>query len=282
MPRVFLITGTSSGFGQNLVQEVLDRGDTAIATARNPSSLTFTGTTTNNYLPLPLDVTKAESIKAAFSRALKTFGRIDVVINNAGTGLTGPFEESTDAQIRTQFEINFFGVLAVTREAMQVMRQQRPSGGLVQQVSSIGAQIGFPWASAYSASKWAVEGFTESVAQEANPEWGIKFTCVEPGVFNTNWAQNLTFTERNLPAYAHLDLEGHVKTLLGAGKGDPRKAARAMYALAILEDPPLRVAIGTDAYEWVYQKIRSYEENHKKYEEISKSTDADEQSGQTL
>ncbi|KAI9719217.1 MAG: hypothetical protein M1812_003547 [Candelaria pacifica] len=277
MPRVFLITGTSSGFGRNLVQEVLDRGDIAVATARNPSSLTFTGTTSNNYLAVQLDVTDAASIKATFARAIETFARVDVVVNNAGAGFAGPFEESTDVQIRSQFELNFFGVLAVTREAMQVMREQKPSGGLIQQVTSIGGQIGFPFSSAYVASKWAVEGFTECVSQEVKPEWGIKFTCIEPGVFNTNFGgNNLTLTERSNPAYSHFDLKRFVDDFLASGNGDPRKGARAMYELGSLENPPLRVTIGTDAYAAIYQKIRSYDENYKKYEKISNSTDADE------
>ena len=143
MPRVFLITGTSTGFGANLVQEVLDRGDFAVATARKPEALSFKNTSANNYLAVKLDVTKSEDIHLAFAAALDKFGRVDVVVNNAGYGLSGPFEELSDAQIKTQMDVNFFGLIAVTRKAMEVMRDQKPCGGLIQQVTSIGGQRGY-------------------------------------------------------------------------------------------------------------------------------------------
>ena len=143
MPRVFLITGTSTGFGKHLVQEVIDKGDIAVATARSPSSLSFSNTTPKNYLAVKLDVTDPKDIETAFSAALAHFGRVDVVVNNAGYGLSGPFEELSDSQIKTQMDVNFFGLLAVTRKAMDVMREQKPSGGVIQQVTSIGGQRGF-------------------------------------------------------------------------------------------------------------------------------------------
>ena len=142
MPRVFLITGTSTGFGANLVQEVLDAGDIAVATARKPETLSFKNTTSKNYLAVKLDVTKNEDINSAFKATLDKFGRVDVVVNNAGYGLGGPFEELADDQIKTQMDVNFYGLIAVTRKAMEVMRDQKPSGGLIQQVTSIGGQRG--------------------------------------------------------------------------------------------------------------------------------------------
>ena len=142
MPRIFLITGTSTGFGANLVQEVLDAGDIAVATARKPETLSFKNTTPKNYLAVKLDVTKDEDIHSAFKATLDKFGRVDVVVNNAGYGLSGPFEELTDDQIKTQMDVNFFGLIAVTRKAMEVMRDQKPSGGVIQQVTSIGGQRG--------------------------------------------------------------------------------------------------------------------------------------------
>ena len=141
-PKVFLITGTSTGFGNNLVQEVLDKGDIAVATARKPESLSFKNTTDKNYLAVKLDVTKKADIDSAFKATLDKFGRVDVVVNNAGYGLSGPFEELSAEQARTQMEVNFFGLTEVTRKAMDVMRDQKPSGGLIQQVTSIGGQRG--------------------------------------------------------------------------------------------------------------------------------------------
>ncbi|KAJ5757558.1 Short-chain dehydrogenase/reductase SDR [Penicillium nucicola] len=273
MPKIFLITGSSTGFGHDLVQEVLNRGDIAIATARNPASLEFENTTEKNYLPLELDVTSVESIKAAFAQAVKHFERIDVVVNNAGYGLSGCFEEYTDAQIRMQMEVNFFGLVNVTREAMATMRDQTPSGGVIQQVTSVGGQRGAATFSLYAASKWAVEGFTESIAKEVKPEWGIKFTCVEPGGFRTDWAgRSMTFTDRH-PAYDHLDAKKTMMARHGTQPGDPKKAARAFYDLAVMDEPPLRVLLGSDAYPAILAKLEDQRKDFMKYEAISLSTD---------
>lgn len=169
MPRVFLITGTSTGFGNELVKKVLAEGDIAVATARDSSKLKFDNTTSSNFLAVDLDVTKQQSIDAAFDKALSQFKRIDVVVNNAGYGLSGPFETLGDKQIRTQMEVNFFGLIDVTRKALEVMREKNsPPGGLVQQVTSIGGQRGVPSFSIYCASKWAVEGFTEALSHEVS------------------------------------------------------------------------------------------------------------------
>ena len=229
-----------------------------------------------NYLPLKLDVTDQQQVDAAFKAALDKFGRIDVVVNNAGYGLAGVFEELTEQQIKTQMDVNFFGLIRVTKKAMEVMREQKPSGGLIQQVTSIGGQRGVPYFSLYCASKWAVEGFTEAVNQEVKPEWGIKFQCVEPGGFRTDWAgRSMTFPEKRHPAYDHKNAEEYMTKRHGTQAGDPIKGAKAMYELATLKEPPLRVVIGTDAYKAINQKITDYGENYKKYEKISNSTDVE-------
>ncbi|KAL8712837.1 MAG: hypothetical protein Q9220_003045 [cf. Caloplaca sp. 1 TL-2023] len=277
MPRVFLITGCSTGFGKFLVQCVLDNGDIAVATARNPSSLSFSNTTADNYLALKLDVTSGSDIESAFKSILSKFKRVDVVVNNAGYGLSGPFEELEDKHIRTQMEVNFFGLISVTKKAMEVMREQRPSGGLIQQVTSIAGQRGVPQFSLYCASKFAVEGFTESVAQEVKSEWNIKFQCVEPGGFRTDWSgRSMVFAEKRHPAYDHLNAKERAQGRHNTQAGDPVKGAKAMYDLAVMEDPPLRVVIGSDAYKGIMNKISEYSENYKKYEKLSNSTDVDE------
>jgi len=275
-PKVFLITGTSTGFGREYAQFCLDKGDYVVATARNPNQLSFKNTTDANYLPLRLDVTDKASIATAFAEALKKFSRVDVVVNNAGYGLAGCFEELTDAQIRQQMEINFFGLIDVTRKAMEVMReQQKPQGGLIQQISSIGGQRSVPYFSLYCASKWAVEGFTEAVSHEVKPEWGIKFTCIEPGGFRTDWAgRSMTFADRH-PAYDHMNAKETMEKRHGHQPGDPVKGAKVMYELATMEEPPLRVVVGTDAYAGIMNKIERYEENYKKYEQLSNSTNVD-------
>ncbi|EXJ96392.1 hypothetical protein A1O1_01518 [Capronia coronata CBS 617.96] len=276
MPRVFLITGTSTGFGHYYGQEVLDRGEYLVATARDPTKLSFKGADDSNHLATRLDVTDKTSIAAAFDAALAKFGRVDVVVNNAGYGLAGCFEEYTDDQIRQQMEINFFGLVDVTRVAMQVMRdRQSPQGGLIQQVTSIGGQRGVPLFSIYCASKWAVEGFTEAVTHELKPEWGIKFTLIEPGGFRTDWAgRSMVFADHN-PKYDHLDARERMTQRHGNQAGNPVKGARAMYELAVMPNPPLRVVIGTDAYAAIMNKLDQYEQNYKKFETLSNSTDVD-------
>ncbi|KAI9648025.1 hypothetical protein NHQ30_002653 [Ciborinia camelliae] len=277
MPRVFFITGTSTGFGNHLVQEVINRGDIAVATARKPATLKFKGTSDKNFLALRLDVTSQSDIENSFQSATDKFGHVDVVINNAGYGLGGVFEEVSEQQIRTQMEVNFFGLLSVTKKAMEVMRKQKPCGGLIQQVTSVGGQKGAPFFSIYCASKWAVEGFTESISQEVKPEWNIKFTCVEPGGFRTDWAgRSMQFPAKRHPAYDHMNVKETMEKKNGTQPGDPKKGAKAMYELAILSDPPLRVAVGSDAYKAIMEKIEGYEENYKKYEKISNSCDVDE------
>ena len=145
MPRVFLITGCSTGFGYYLVNTVLANNDICVATARKPESLSFDQKLIkpSNFLALPLDVLDNASIDAAFSKTIEKFGRVDVVVNNAGYGLSGPFEELEEPMMRKQMEVNFWGLTAVTRKAMEVMRAQKPSGGLIQQVTSIGGQRGY-------------------------------------------------------------------------------------------------------------------------------------------
>ncbi|KAK5251874.1 hypothetical protein LTR16_005588, partial [Cryomyces antarcticus] len=212
MPRVFLITGTSTGFGAELVKTVLSSGDSVVATARDSSKLSFAGANPSNYLAVDLDVTDQSSVSAAFDKALQHFERVDVVVNNAGYGLTGEFESLSEAQIRTQFEVNFFGLLNVTRKAMAAMRAQQPPGGLVQQITSVGGQIGVPTFSCYCATKWAVEGFTEAVAQEVKPEWNIRFTLIEPGGFRTDFSgRSMAVAEAKVAAYDHIDVRANMR-----------------------------------------------------------------------
>ena len=262
-----------------MTPEILAKGDIAVATARKPETLSFSNTSPKNYLPLKLDVTSNADIDAAFKKAVSTFGRIDVVVNNAGYGLTGPFEEVTEQQARTQMDVNFFGLIQVTRKAMDVMRTQKPSGGVIQQVTSIGGQRGVPLFSIYCASKWAVEGFTEAVSHEVKPEWGIHFQCCEPGGFRTDWSgRSMTMPEKRHPAYEHLDATRAAGDRHGKQPGDPKKGAEAMYRLASLPDPPLRAVIGSDAHGALQKKIESYKELYGRRDlaEIANSTDVDE------
>ncbi|KAF9693072.1 hypothetical protein EKO04_008908 [Ascochyta lentis] len=274
-PRVFLITGTSTGFGEELVKVVLKNGDHVVATARNSSKLKFDGANDSNSLMVDLDVTDKSSIDNAFDAAIKKFKRVDVVVNNAGYGLSGPFETLSDKQLRQQMEINFFGLIDVTRKALETMRDLK-TGGVIQQVTSVGGQIGVPSFSIYCASKWAVEGFTETLSKELKPEWGIKLTCIEPGGFRTDWSgRSMQFGEVKNDAYDHIDPKKNAEARNGTQPGDPAKAAKVFYDLAVMDDPPLRCAVGTDAYKAMSAKVDTYKENVEKFKEWTNSTDVD-------
>ncbi|EME47317.1 hypothetical protein DOTSEDRAFT_69297 [Dothistroma septosporum NZE10] len=276
-PQVFFITGTSTGFGNEFVKKCLKEGDKVVATARNSSKLKFDGTTKDNYLAVDLDVTDQSSVDKAFDAAVKQFGRIDVVCNNAGYGLSGEFESVTEEQSRKQMEVNFFGLLRVTRRALKIMREtNKPQGGKIQQITSIGGQVGVPTFSIYCASKWAVEGLTETISKELKPEWNIKLTCIEPGGFRTDWAgRSMEFvdTKNKEQAYDHINAEETMGQRNGTQVGNPVEGGRAFWDIAKMEDPPLRVVIGSDAYERVTDKIKTYSELYPKYEKLSKSTD---------
>ena len=158
------------------------------------------------------------------------------------------------------------------------MREQKPSGGLIQQVTSIGGQRGVPMFSIYCSSKWAVEGFTEAVSNELKPEWNIKVQCVEPGGFRTDWAgRSMAFPEKKNPAYDHLDAKESMGKRNGTQAGDPSKGGRAMYELAVMKDPPLRAVIGSDAYQAMQTKIKTYGElyGREDLKKIANSTDVD-------
>jgi NAD(P)-dependent dehydrogenase (short-subunit alcohol dehydrogenase family) len=251
-----------------------------VATARNPDKLSFSNTTSKNYLAVKLDVTKQSDIDSAFDAAVSTFGRVDVVVNNAGYGLAGVFEEVSETQLRKQMEVNYFGLLAVTRKALAVMRDTNsPPGGLIQNVTSIGGQRGVPLFSIYCSSKWAVEGFTEAVSKELKPEWGIRVQCVEPGGFRTDWAgRSMEFPEQRHPAYDHLHAKEQMEKRNGTQKGDPEKGGKAMYQLAVMKEPPLRAVIGSDAYEGMQGKIKEYGElyGREDLKKIANSTDVEE------
>lgn len=209
-------------------------------------------------------ITSDRSVDSAFEAAVQQFGRIDVVVNNAGFGLRGVFESISDEQGRTQMEVNFFGVVNVTRAAIRTFRTaNEPVGGRVLQVSSIGGQRGMSTFSFYSASKFAVEGFTECLSKEMKPEWDIHLTCIEPGAFRTEWAgHSMAFGEIEQPAYDHVDVARLTKEMNGRQSGDPVKGACAFWDLAKLENPPLRVVLGSDAQRGIANKIQEYSDHY--------------------
>ncbi|MFT3693951.1 MAG: SDR family NAD(P)-dependent oxidoreductase [Kofleriaceae bacterium] len=265
MQKNWFITGSSRGLGKSLVAAAVAAGDTVVATARNPEQIQKH----DRIRALPLDVTDAEQAKRAIAEA----GRIDVVVNNAGQGLLGAFEETTTEQFDQQIDLNFYGVVNVTRAALPQLRAQR-SGHIIQ-ISSIGGRLGAPGLSGYQAAKFAVEGFSEVLFHELKP-LGIRMTIVEPGGFRTDWAgASMQWAANPIDDYKPVrEFRERVMKRGGYEPGDPDRAAAAIVTLAHSEgDAPLRLPLGSDAY--TYLKL-VYESNLAELERtkaITTSTD---------
>jgi NAD(P)-dependent dehydrogenase (short-subunit alcohol dehydrogenase family) len=254
MAKTIFITGASKGFGKIWAEAFLKRGDRVIATARNLANLNdLVEKYGNNIFPLKLDVNDREAVFAAVKTAKDQFGSIDVVINNAGFGLFGAVEETTEKQAREQMETNFFGLLWVTQAVIPVMREQK-SGHIIQ-VSSVLGVVTFPNLGVYNASKFAVEGLTESLAPEV-AQFGIKLSLLEPNAFATEWAgPSALHTEAN-PIYDQMKAD--LFASFGPDFfGDPNATSKALLQLVDSENPPLRLILGKVAYPFVKQVYES-------------------------
>jgi NAD(P)-dependent dehydrogenase (short-subunit alcohol dehydrogenase family) len=249
MDRVWFITGTSSGFGREIATAALGAGDRVVATARQVSGLAdLVERAPDHVRAVALDVTDPAAVCHAVDVAVAEFGRIDVVVNNAGYGSRGALEELSDEQIRAQFDVNVFGVLDVLRAVLPVMRAQR-SGHVVQMssVGGVGATLG---GAAYAATKFALEGLSEGLALEVAP-LGIRVTLVEPGPFRTDFAGRSAAHGEPIEDYAPILDPARERFLAQDGRqpGDPRRAAQAVVDLVGLEDPPLRLPLGGAAFD---------------------------------
>jgi NAD(P)-dependent dehydrogenase (short-subunit alcohol dehydrogenase family) len=277
MSQVWLITGSSRGFGKALAEAVLEAGHRLVATARQPSQLASLAKRYGNQVrTVALDVTDAAAAHTALQAGVNAFGRLDVVVNNAGYGNLATIEEGSDADFRAQLETNFYGTVNVTRAALPVLRRQR-SGHIIQ-FSSIGGRIGVPGLAAYQSAKWAVEGFSEVLAKEV-AAFGIKVTLVEPGGFRTDWggpsmtvyepAANSEYTEVLAP------MLNARKSYVGNETGDPVKAAQAILAIARESQPPLRLLLGSDAVFLAEQQAAKMAAEDARWRTLSLSTDFD-------
>ena len=282
---VWLITGCSSGLGLHL-SKIISQHPTykLVATARKLSSLSYLSSSPN-ILKLALDVTSQASVDAAIQESVSHFGRIDVLINNAGYGLFGDIEGTSDAQARAQLETNFWGSVNMTKAILPIFREVNPAGvgGVVIQVSSLGGYIGFPGQSFYHASKFALEGFTEAVSKEMFPEWNIRFMIFEPGGMKTEYAgTSLQVLERH-PAYVHPD--GPTSQLMRYFEGpsvsstwaDPEVVSRVLIKVAASEDVPLRLPSGGDAWGMISMDVDATRKELDKWRVVSESTTSTEQ-----
>ena len=252
--KVWFITGSSKGFGHIWAEAALARGDRVAATARNTDTVKdLVDAYGDNVLAIALDVTDKAAVDAAVNRAHDHFGRLDVVVNNAGFGLFGTVEEVSEAQARAQIETNLFGALWVTKAALPLMRAQ--GSGHIIQVSSIGGVNAFPLLGLYHASKWGLEGFTQSLAGEVG-RFGIKVTLVEPTGYTTDWAGASSVQASQIPAY------DWVRTAREEGwanvrRGDPEATGPAILEIVDAAEPPLRVFFGDGPLEMIKTEYAS-------------------------
>ncbi|GAB1819296.1 SDR family NAD(P)-dependent oxidoreductase [Herbidospora sp. RD11066] len=272
---IWFVTGSSRGLGREIVLAALERGDSVAATARKPAQLDdLSQKYGDRLLALPLDVTDPEEVDDAVATAVEAFGRLDVVVNNAGWADFSAFEDTAIDNFRAQVETNFFGVVNVTKSVVPILRGQG-SGSLIN-VSSIGGRIGNPGLSAYQASKWAVNGFTEVVAQELAP-LGIRVTTVEPGGMVTDWGgSSMTVPPISEPYRAVIE---PFVAMLRSGHtplGDPAKVAQVITQIADMEAPPVRLLLGSDAVAYAEMTARILAERDVAYRDLSRSTDRDD------
>lgn len=256
--KTWFITGASTGLGEALATLLLAKGDRVAATFRKPEQLdAFTQQKPGHSLGVLADVTNADQLTAAVQQAIDTFGHLDVVVNNAGYGSLGSLEEITEAETQRQFDVNVFGPLRVVRAVLPHLRAQK--SGHILNVTSVGGLIGMAHAGIYNGSKFALEGLGESLAAQLKP-LGIHVTNVEPGPFRTKWAgDSATYTETKIADYQPTVGEG-LKASLGRDgnqKGDPAKAAEAMYQLVRLPKPPTHLLLGGFAYQLVREKLQA-------------------------
>jgi NAD(P)-dependent dehydrogenase (short-subunit alcohol dehydrogenase family) len=276
MSRVFLVTGSSRGLGRSIAEAVLEAGHQLVATARTPGQLDdLVGKYGDQLRAVALDVTDPAAAEAAVQVAVEAFGRLDVVVNNAGYANLASVEDITAEDFRRQLDTNLFGVVNVTKAALSVLREQG-SGHFIQ-VSSVGGRIGAVGLSAYQSAKWAVGGFSTVLAQEVAP-LGIKVTVLEPGGMRTDWAGSSMDIPPVSPPYQQTvgAFAEMTRANSDVGASDPAKVAQVVLQLADMDEPPLRLLLGSDAYTIATALHRRLGEQDARWRELSESTDHDE------
>jgi NAD(P)-dependent dehydrogenase (short-subunit alcohol dehydrogenase family) len=271
---VWFITGCSTGFGRELATRVLERGWRAVVTARNRDSVAdLVDGREDRALAVALDVTDQAQIATAVAAAQGKFGRVDVLVNNAGYGYQSSIEEGEETEIRAQFDANVFGLFALTRAVLPIMRAQR--SGRILNITSVAGLAGFPASGYYAASKHAVEGWSDTLRAEAAP-LGIDVTCIEPGPFRTDWAgRSLRQTPNRIADYAETAGKrmDDTRGVSGTQAGDPVRAADAMIALSEQPDPPRHLVLGRFGHDAVVARLKERLAEIERYRDISLATD---------
>lgn len=275
MSQVWFITGSSRGLGRAIAEAALAAGHRVVATARRPAQLDdLVRTYGEQVRAVALDVTDAEAARAAVRGAAETFGRLDVVVNNAGYGDVAAVEDVTDADFRAQIDTNFYGVYHVTKAAVPILREQ--GSGHIVQISSAGGRVSTPGLAAYQSAKWAVAGFSEVLSRELAP-LGVRVTVIEPGGLRTDWAgSSMTIPEISEPYRGTVGATAErMRGADGQQTGDPAKAAQVILGLPEMAEPPVHLLLGSDAYSYVTESDRVRTESDAKWRELTESIDYD-------
>lgn len=273
--NIWYVTGASKGLGLELVLKLLKEGYQVAATSRKVSDLEkMIGAKSNNFLPLQVDLVDEKSVQLSIEATVKHFGGLNVVVNNAGFALAGALEELSDAEVRYNFDVNVFGALNVIRQALPYLRKQQ--GGHIFNIASCGGFTGlFPGFGIYCATKFAMHGFTESLSMEIK-EFDIHATVVSPGYFRTNFleASSLMLPKNALPEYTQARQAQliHQTEINGNQPGNPEKAAEVMIAVSKMEQPPLHLFLGQDAYQFAADKIQFVEQQLDSLKPLATST----------
>ncbi len=274
MSKVWLITGCSTGFGRELATNALASGHKVVVTARKPEDIDDIVTNfPDTSVAVKLDVTKPNEIKSSVQQAMEKFGRVDVLVNNAGIGYFGAIEESEEDEVRRMFEINFFGLANMTKEVLPIMRKQK-SGHIVN-IASIGGLVSFPAVGFYNATKYAVDGLSESLAKETAP-LGIKVTVIAPSGFRTDWAGRSANNSKNvIEDYATTagQNKNNIRGYSGNQPGDPVRAAKAIIKAVESENPPMRLLLGAAALKGARNKLNELKRDFDGWEEITVGAD---------
>jgi NAD(P)-dependent dehydrogenase (short-subunit alcohol dehydrogenase family) len=271
--KIWLITGTSKGLGLHLTKLLISLGHKVIATSRDTAAVEKEIISNKeNLYALPLDITSDQEVKEAVKKAVDRFGRIDVLINNAGYSLVGSLEEMTDEEFRSTMDVNVFGTVNMIRNIMPYMRTQ--GAGHIINISSNAGYVGFANAASYNAAKFGVIGLTEALALEAKP-FGIKVTVVAPGQFRTEFMNSIQYVKNRIDVYGVDEARRMWSDFSGKQQGDPDKLVNILVKISEMEQPPLHLLLGPDTYDLLIQKRKEEAAEFEKWKDITLSTNFD-------
>lgn len=271
--EVWLVTGTSKGLGLILTKHLLAQGHKVVATSRTTDVLEKEITFNKEKLfPVSLDITSDKAVKLAIEKSIEKFGRIDVVVNNAGYSLVGSMEEMTDEEFRATMDVNLFGTVNIIRNVMPYLRKQK--GGHIINISSNAGYVGFANAASYNAAKFGIIGLSEALALEVK-NFGIKITVVAPGQFRTQFMDSINYVKNRIDVYKVDEAERMWNNFSGKQQGDPYKLVNILIKISQMQQPPIHLLLGPDTYELVIQKRKKEDAEFEQWKSLTLSTNFD-------